>query len=125
MSPEPRNLRCPNCDTSFDQLTQGEITHPDSGDRILVHKWPLAIGGDVLGPHRWDVTVFKDPRDGTTNFIKRLIGLPGEVIEIIDGDIYAVKVKDLKPELVEKMKPAAARCVCAPGHGQSDGSPPA
>jgi signal peptidase I len=96
-------IRCPNCDTLYDKLEPREIDRPDSGDRILVHKWPFDVGGEWLGPHRWDVTVFKDPRDGTTNFIKRLVGLPGEVIEIIDGDVYAVPIKDLKPELVGKM----------------------
>ncbi len=97
-------LRCPNCDTFFDTVEPSEIARPDSGDRILVHKWPFDVGGSFLGPHRWDVTVFKDPRDGTTNFIKRLVGLPGEVVEIIDGDVYAVPLKDLKPELIEQME---------------------
>jgi signal peptidase I len=99
-------LRCPNCDTSFDKLDATEITRPDTGDRILVHKWPFDIGGAYLGPHRWDVTVFKDPRDGTTNFIKRLVGLPGEVIQIIDGDVcdvYRVPIRDLSAELVAQM----------------------
>jgi signal peptidase I len=100
----PVPLRCPNCDQQFDKYTPAEIARPDSGDRILVHKWPLDVGGSVLGPHRWDVTVFKDPRDGTTNFIKRLVGLPGEVIEIIDGDLYAVPIDKLKPELVAQME---------------------
>jgi signal peptidase I len=52
-----------------------------------VHGWPYAIGGR-LGPQRWDVVVFKVPKDGQTNYIKRLIGLPGEQIEIIDGDVF-------------------------------------
>ena len=96
-------LRCPNCDAYTDELTPADINRPDSGDRILVHKWPLNIGGEYLGPHRWDVTVFKDPKDGTTNFIKRLVGLPGEVLEIIDGDVYAAPLSALPPELIEKM----------------------
>ena len=58
-----------------------------SGDRIVVHGWPYALGGR-LGPQRWDVVVFKVPKDGQTNYIKRLIGLPGETIEIIDGDVF-------------------------------------
>ncbi len=100
----PVQLRCPNCDTMFDELKPAQIARPDAGDRIVVHKWPFDIGGRLLGPHRWDVVVFKDPRDGTTNFIKRLVGLPGEVIEIIDGDIYTVPVKQLKPKLIESME---------------------
>ena len=64
---------------------------PIAGDRIFVHGWmfdqPIA-GLDELGPARWDVVVFKVPTDGDTNYIKRLIGLPGEKIEIINGDIF-------------------------------------
>ena len=64
---------------------------PIAGDRIFVHGWtfdrPIA-GLDGLGPARWDVVVFKVPTDGDTNYIKRLIGLPGEKIEIIDGDVF-------------------------------------
>jgi signal peptidase I len=61
---------------------------PSSGDRILVLKWPYDIGSKWLGPHRWDVVVFKDPQEGDQNYIKRLLGLPGEVLEVIDGDVY-------------------------------------
>ena len=41
-----------------------------------------------LAPRRWDVVVFKNPNEPGVNYIKRLIGLPGETIEIIDGDIW-------------------------------------
>ena len=97
--------RCPNCTASptkreYDRLRK---SRSNSGDRILVHKWPLDIGGEWLGPERWDVTVFKDPRDGTTNFIKRLVGLPGEVLEIIDGDVYAVSIDELEKGLVKRL----------------------
>jgi hypothetical protein len=34
--------------------------------------------------------VFKDPSDGVTNYIKRLAGLPDEVLEVIDGDVYSM-----------------------------------
>ena len=39
-------------------------------------------------PQRWDVIVFKYPGDAPTNFIKRLVGLPGETIRIQHGDIW-------------------------------------
>lgn len=89
-------LRCPNCDTTPDQVSRAAVMNPDSGDRILVHKWPLDVGGQALGSRRFDVTVFKDPMDGTTNFIKRLVGLPGEVLEIIDGDVYTAPLEPTK-----------------------------
>lgn len=101
-------LHCPNCDTEVDQIPRERLQRPDSGDRILVQKWgwSLGLGGKHFGPNRWDVTVFKDPKDGTTNFIKRLVGLPGEVLEIIDGDVYTVPIAELQskePGLVEKL----------------------
>jgi signal peptidase I len=39
-------------------------------------------------PKRGDVVVFKTPVDNRTDYIKRLIGLPGDEIQFIDGDLY-------------------------------------
>jgi len=58
------------------------------GDRILVLKclYPFSM------PARFDVVVFKNPTDpvgDTQNYIKRLVGLPGEKIWLVDGDVFA------------------------------------
>ncbi|MFM9995588.1 MAG: signal peptidase I [Phycisphaerales bacterium] len=55
-----------------------------SGDRILVFKYLYAL----FDPQRWDVVVFKAPTTPQTNFIKRLIGLPGEQVALVDGDVF-------------------------------------
>lgn len=55
-----------------------------AGDRILVQKYLYVL----FPPKRFDVVVFKNPEDATQNFIKRLVGLPGEQIWIADGDVF-------------------------------------
>jgi len=90
---------CPNCNHANTRLKVNDASRTaETGDRILVLKWPLDTGIASLGPHRWDVTVFKDPADGKTNFIKRLAGLPNEVLMILDGDVYTVPTSELTVE---------------------------
>ncbi|MEW6744351.1 MAG: signal peptidase I [Planctomycetota bacterium] len=76
-------------------------------DRVLVNKLSYLIGK----PRRWDVVVFKYPLDLSKNYIKRLIGLPGEEIEIAGGEIY-VRTRDgsgeLGPSSIAR-KPASVR----------------
>jgi len=106
--PSGFSVCCPNCGwngTGNAPLNDSVADRvlPESGDRILVLKWPYDIGGDSLGPKRWDVVVFKDPQDGETNFIKRLLGLPGEVLQIVDGDIYVAPKKAIRPDVIEAL----------------------
>ena len=72
------------------------------GDRLFVTKYsygyskhsfpfsPKIFSGRILSksPERGDVVVFKTPADNRTDYIKRLIGLPGDEIQFIDGEIY-------------------------------------
>src|SRR6478736_4256301 len=48
---------------------------------------PLFSGriGDFHKPERGDVVVFRLPKDDSTDYIKRVIGLPGDSIQMIDG----------------------------------------
>ena len=68
-----------------------------NGDRILVLKCIYQF----LPPKRWDVIVFKNPPEPEINYIKRLIGLPGEKVQIIDGDIYINGQISRKPPKVQ------------------------
>jgi signal peptidase I len=72
------------------------------GDRLFVskytygyskHSFPFSpnISNDRFFfkvPKRGDVVVFKTPTDNRTDYIKRLIGLPGDEIQFIDGNLY-------------------------------------
>src|SRR5207249_5095795 len=66
------------------------------GDHLLVNKFvfgptPLAIGRAVLpvrAPRRRDIVVFKYPDEPDRDFIKRIIGLPGETVELRNKRVY-------------------------------------
>lgn len=62
-----------------------------AGDRIFVLKSVYSF----MDPERFDVVVFKCPFSPQENYIKRLIGLPGEQIALVDGDVFTRKDKDL------------------------------
>ena len=72
------------------------------GDRLFVSKYsygyskhsfpfsPPIFGSRIMfnEPKRGDVIVFKTPADNRTDYIKRLIGLPGDKIQFIDSNLY-------------------------------------
>lgn len=101
--------KCPNCGVGM-RLVQGnggqmryDPRYPSfSGDRILVNKFAY----DFSEPRRWDVVVFKYPEEAKTNYIKRLVGLPGETVSIVGGDIWIARA-DEPPQIARK--PPATR----------------
>lgn len=75
-----RPARCPIC--QFTYVTVIEQKEQYGGNKILVDKLAFVFGD----PKRWDVFVFEF--DQWKNYIKRLVGLPGERIDVWDGDLY-------------------------------------
>lgn len=93
---------CPNClfhVSLTGEKGSGKNPGPSSGDRVLVAKYVYEFGD----PRRLDVVVFKFPGGGEhafpegsgpvkahvpINYIKRLVGLPGETVVIYRGKLY-------------------------------------
>jgi len=86
---------CPRCSG---ELMSDKAMPVANGDRILVLKCIYQF----FEPKRWDVVVFKNPPEPTINYIKRLVGRPGEKIQIIDGDIFINDQIARKPPKVQK-----------------------
>lgn len=73
------------------------------GDRILVMKFPFDLPGlpGSGNPARWDVVVFKYPGKPEQNYIKRLVGLPGEELQILAGDLF-IRSSDAETFLIAR-----------------------
>ena len=83
------------------------------GDRIFVTKYsygyskhsfpfsPPIFKGRIVSsePSRGDVVVFKTPADNRTDYIKRLIGLPGDQIQFIDSNLFLNNSEVLKERI--------------------------
>ncbi|MGC8529960.1 MAG: signal peptidase I [Leptospirillia bacterium] len=75
------------------------------GDQILVSKLSYGVKNPFHDrymfrtghPHRGDVIVFKWPKDETKDFIKRVIGIPGDHIQIIKKKLYVNGVLQKEP----------------------------
>ena len=89
------------------------------GDRLFVTKYsygyskhsfpfsPPIIKGRIISnkPKRGDIVVFKTPADNRTDYIKRLIGLPGDRVQFIDSNLYINNSEIIKSKL-----PSYLRC---------------
>ena len=83
------------------------------GDRIFVTKYsygyskhsfpfsPPIFKGRLLtaAPKRGDVVVFKTPADNRTDYVKRLIGLPGDQLQFIESNLYINNIEVLKSKI--------------------------
>lgn len=93
-SRKPDHPRCSSCGFYLDTAQKMPVI---KGDQIFVFK-PIYSFTD---PKRWDVAVFKSPVQPEINYIKRMIALPGETVQIIDGDIYIDGKIAAKPPKVQ------------------------
>ena len=83
------------------------------GDRIFVSKYTYGYSRHSFPfspnfsnkrffseiPERGDLVVFKTPADNRTDYIKRLIGQPGDTIQFINGDLF-INEKKIKKTII-------------------------
>ncbi len=72
---------CPNC--SCDELGLDQKSS-SPGDAIVVDK----MAYEFRQPRRWEMAVFRAPAEPGRLYVKRMIGLPGETVQIRNGDVY-------------------------------------
>ncbi len=88
------------------------------GDMVLVWRSAYAVNlpftnhrlFKVRSPRRWEVTVFSarglpfEKREQERSFVKRIVGLPGEEIEIKEGEVYVNGRVAAKPKAVRRIQ---------------------
>lgn len=99
------------------------------GDYLFVSKYsygysrysipfgPPIFSGRILSsdPQRGDIAVFKLPKDNETDYIKRVIGLPGDQVQLLDGRLYINgEMVDREPAGTFRSEDAFGRVMEAP-----------
>lgn len=99
-----------------------------NGDYLLAAKWPYGFsrhslpfdtalpGGRVLAgtPERGDIVIFKHPVDGR-DYIKRVIGLPGDRVAVVGGEVVLNGKRLARTPLPDALIPVSANTGCAWG----------
>ena len=101
------------------------------GDYLFVAKWPYGysrysfpLSPDLLEgrigsgrPDRGDVVVFRSPADPDSSYVKRVIGLPGDSVQMIAGDLLLNGEAVAREEIEEFAEPVenASACVGSAG----------
>jgi signal peptidase I len=78
---------CIQCAKDWNEAEFKGEPFPD--DRIIAAKW--------YEPRRWDAVVFRNPVDPKVNYLKRIVGMPGEEIIIGDDGFLIVDGKRIEP----------------------------
>lgn len=83
--PRDEQVVCPNCGQGH-PLTAAATWHP--GSRVTIDRWPIVVRAPRQTLHRGDLVAFEQPGEPGQRAIKRLVGLPGEHLELRDGDVW-------------------------------------
>jgi len=87
--------------TSSMQPTLMGSTEAGVFDRIVVDK----LSPTIREPKRWDITVFQYPLQKNQNYVKRLVGMPGDRLHIAGGNLHLVTDVDGKRTFTTLRKP--------------------
>ena len=71
------------------------------GDRVIAFRLAYMFSD----PSRFDIIIFRSPHNEKELHIKRIIGLPGETVEIVNGEVFinGESIKHLETHVVEEI----------------------
>lgn len=112
----------------FSIPTESMLPRLMTGDYLLAAKWPYGISRHSLPfdlplpdgrllpgtPARGDVVIFKHPVDGT-EYIKRVVGLPGDRVAVIGGEVVLNGTRLTRVRAPDALVPMSANTGCAWG----------
>lgn len=98
------------------------------GDYLFVAKWPYGYSRHSLpwsiplipdrifarAPERGDVVVFKNPADSRTDYIKRVIGLPGDLVQVKGGQLILNGDPVPRARVADFLDPVSPNSPCRP-----------
>ena len=113
--------------TPFNIPSESMLPRLMIGDYLLVAKWPYGYSKYSLPfsipllpsrifasqPERGDVAVFKAPPGNHTDYIKRVIGLPGDLIQVTAGQIILNGTPIPKKRISDFIEPMTPNSACA------------
>ena len=74
------------------------------GDHVFVDRFSIAPRSGYLGPllpyrslRRGEIAVFISPADPSLHLVKRIVGVPGDKIHLVNGELYVNEVKQVEP----------------------------
>lgn len=102
------------------------------GDYLFVSKWPYGYSqysypfgivryeGRVMGslPERGDVAVFRYPGPSADDYVKRVIGMPGDKIQVIGGRLF-LNDQEVRRERIDDFVLPVTENMIRPNHGGS------
>ncbi|MFM6831264.1 MAG: signal peptidase I [Novosphingobium sp.] len=111
----------------FNIPSESMLPRLENGDYLLAAKWPFGfskyslpfsaplIPGRILAsqPNRGDVVIFKAPPGNDVDYIKRVIGLPGDTVQMIGGTLHLNGKAIPKQRVADFVIPVSPNTDCA------------